>query len=167
MEDLDYPYIASLVRHAGTGDSDAFAELYTATCQKQYRFACAYLKDKSLAADAIRDTYIYALKNIAALKDPNLFLSWLSRITFRTCLGLEKKPQAGDPEEYVLKIDGQDFLIRQILSLPFTESQVIILKYYNGLGIREIARLTDMRAGTVKRHLAGGLRKLKQLSERK
>ena len=31
MAELDYNYIAELVEHARTGDSDAFAELYAAT----------------------------------------------------------------------------------------------------------------------------------------
>ena len=37
--ELDYEYLAQLVRETQKGDSDAFAELYTATYQKQYRFA--------------------------------------------------------------------------------------------------------------------------------
>lgn len=37
--ELDYDYIAKLVRKTQEGDSDAFAELYTATYQSQYRFA--------------------------------------------------------------------------------------------------------------------------------
>lgn len=93
MADLDHQYIASLAEYAKMGDSDAFAELYMATCQKQYRFASGYLKDEGLARDAVRDTYVYALRNIAALKDTQLFLSWLNQITFRICLRLEKKKQ--------------------------------------------------------------------------
>lgn len=35
--ELDYDYLAKLVERTQMGDSDAFAELYTATYQKQYR----------------------------------------------------------------------------------------------------------------------------------
>ena len=42
--ELDYDYIAKLVRKTQEGDSDAFAELYTATYQSQYRFAYQYVK---------------------------------------------------------------------------------------------------------------------------
>ena len=41
--ELDYDYIAKLVRKTQEGDSDAFAELYTATYQSQYRFAYQYV----------------------------------------------------------------------------------------------------------------------------
>lgn len=51
--ELDYDYLAKLVEHTQMGDSDAFAELYTATYQKQYRFAYQYTKDSYLAQDIL------------------------------------------------------------------------------------------------------------------
>lgn len=36
MAELNYDYIAKLVRKTQAGDSDAFAELYAATYKKQY-----------------------------------------------------------------------------------------------------------------------------------
>lgn len=52
--ELDYDYIAKLVRKTQEGDSDAFAELYTATYQSQYRFAYQYVKDPYLAQDILQ-----------------------------------------------------------------------------------------------------------------
>lgn len=60
--DLDYDYLAKLVRKTQTGDSNAFAELYTATYQKQYRFTYQYVKDPYLAQDVLQDVYILVLK---------------------------------------------------------------------------------------------------------
>lgn len=56
--ELDYDYLAKLVERTQMGDSDAFAELYTATYQKQYRFAYQYTKDSYLAQDILQDVYI-------------------------------------------------------------------------------------------------------------
>ena len=183
MTDLDYPYIASLVERAKTRDSDAFAELYVATYQKQYRFACNYLRDEYLAQDALQETYILVLKNLASLKDSSLFISWLNQITFRVCFNMQKKQKrhkeeisdydpsqmpAGNlrdanPEDYLIEIDQKEFIIRQVLSLPFTESQVIILRYYNNMKLADIARLMDMSRSSVKRYLNSGKKKLEQL----
>ena len=80
MAELDYGYISTLVSRARTGDSDAFAELYAATYQKEYRFAFNYLKDEYLAQDALQETYILALKNLYTLRDSKLFISWLNHI---------------------------------------------------------------------------------------
>ena len=60
--ELDYDYIAKLVRKTQEGDSDAFAELYTATYQSQYRFAYQYVKDPYLAQDILQEVYILVLK---------------------------------------------------------------------------------------------------------
>ena len=85
MDELDYQYLAALVQSAKQGDSDAFAEIYAATYRKQYKFARHYLRDEFLAQDAVQEAYIHALKHIADVKDPSLFLAWLNQITFRVC----------------------------------------------------------------------------------
>lgn len=46
---LDYKYIAALAIRAQNNDSIAFTELYALTHQKEYAFACNYLKDPVLA----------------------------------------------------------------------------------------------------------------------
>ena len=84
-QQLDMTYIADLVRKAQAGDSNAFAELYIATCQKLYRFSCRYLQDKYLAQDALQETYIKALQHLNQLHEPTLAVSWLGQINMRVC----------------------------------------------------------------------------------
>lgn len=85
MAELDYDYLSSLVKKIQDGDTDAFAELYTATYQKQYWFACRFVKDQYLAQDILQELYILVLKHIKLLKNPELFTSWLNQINFRLC----------------------------------------------------------------------------------
>ena len=185
MSNLDYQYIAKLVIMAQTGDSDAFAELYAATYQKQYRFAYNYLKDEYLAQDALQETYILVLKNLSTLKNPKLFISWLNQISFRVCFGIHKKQSKYNselseysmdimdsqdssfdtPEKQVVIIDEKEYIIRQIMNLPFSESQAIILRYYHNLKLDEIADLMDTSKSSVKRYLASGRERLKKLLE--
>lgn len=165
MPALDYSYMAELVVNAQGGDSDAFAELYAATYQKQYQFAYSYLKDEYLAQDALQETYIIALKEITKLKDPMLLVAWLNQINFRVCFQLHKKQKRydaemrgyyddteegnkmalamsqaemspssdGNPEDMVVQVDSREYIMNQILKLPFTEAQVIILRFYRSL----------------------------------
>lgn len=184
MSALDYKYIAELVSHAQMGDSDAFAELYAATYQKQYHFAYCYLKDDYLAQDALQETYILALKNLSKLKDPTLVIAWLNQINFRICHSLQKKQRlyddemtnynnaetddrgfiaASDPEAEVIEIDSQEYIMNQILKLPFTEAQVIILKYYQNMKHDDIADLMDISRSSVKRYLESGRKHLGQI----
>lgn len=159
MAAFDQQYLATLVDFSRRGDSDAFAELYIATCQEQYWFAYGYLQDEELAQDALRDTYIFALKNISALADANLFLPWLSQIMLRTCLRERI-------EEDSVFVEGESFRLEQILTLPFTESIVVILTYYDKMKIREIAWLMHLKRSAVKHYLDSGLKKLLQLVNR-
>lgn len=103
MDELDYNYLAELVLKTQRGDSEAFAELYTATYQKQYRFAYRYAKDAYLAQDILQDVYILVLKNIDALKNPRLFVSWLNQITFRTCFDVCQKNRRHEEELNMLQ----------------------------------------------------------------
>lgn len=187
---LDYNYLADLVINAQNGDSDAFAELYAATYQKQYHFAYSYLKDEYLAQDALQETYILALRNLSKLRDPMLLIAWLNQINFRVCFHLHKKQErynseligfdhpdakpeqfqntppritdrtVSSAEELVVKVDSQEYLLKQILNLPFTESQAILLKFYRDLKYDEIAELMDISTSTVKRYLKSGKERL-------
>lgn len=188
MPALDYNYLAELVINAQDGDSDAFAELYAATYQKQYQFACSYLKDEYLAQDALQETYIIALKELSKLKDPMLLVAWLNQINFRVCFQLYKKQKRFDkelykysgtdsgeehhaadsridgllasasdnPEDVVVKVDSREYIMNQILKLPFTEAQVIILRFYRNLKYGEIAKLLEISQSSVKRYLHSG-----------
>lgn len=183
MAALDYKYIAKLVEKAQMGDSDAFAELYAATYQRQYHFAYRYLRDEYLAQDALQETYILALKNLSKLKDPTLVIAWLNQINFRVCFNLHKKQQryndemneytsaasakdvagSSNPETAVINVDSREYIMNQILKLPFTESQVIILKYYQNMKIDEIAKLMDISKSSVKRYLSSGKSRLEKI----
>lgn len=181
MDNYDYQYIASVVQQAQKKDSDAFAELYAATYQKCYRFACRYLHDADLAEDALQEIYTLVFKKIQTLRDPKLFISWLNQITFRVCFNMQKKnegqtvplEQAEDiasadasPEEMIISVDEKNFVFRQIMGLPSTEAQVIILRYYNNAKEDEIAGLLGISKSSVKRYLASGRKKLSLLVER-
>lgn len=186
MPALDYNYMAELVVNAQSGDSDAFAELYAATYQKQYQFAYSYLKDEYLAQDALQETYIIALKELSKLKDPMLLVAWLNQINFRVCFQLHKKQKRYDaemggyyegdpdreqlpansqialssssanPEDMVVKVDSREYIMKQIMKLPFTEAQVIILRFYRSLKYNEIAELLEISQSSVKRYLNSG-----------
>lgn len=188
MPSLDYNYMAELVVNAQGGDSDAFAELYAATYQKQYQFAYSYLKDEYLAQDALQETYIIALKELSKLKDPMLLVAWLNQINFRVCFQLHKKQKRYDaemggyygpdadreqtaanshmeafssassenPEDMIVKVDSREYIMKQIMKLPFTEAQVIILRFYRSLKYNEIAELLEISQSSVKRYLNSG-----------
>ena len=179
---MDYKYLAELVLRAQEGDSDSFAELYVATYQQQYRFSYRYLKDEYLAQDALQETYILALKNLTTLRDPTVFVSWLNQINMRVCyrifrneqrqvadldrfeqismLSRELRGDASSPEYRTLQQDDHDYLLKQIMALPFSESQAIMLRYFRNMKLEEIADMMDISLSSVKRYLESAKKKL-------
>lgn len=182
MAELDYDYLATLVVRTLEGSSEAFAELYTATYQKQYNYAYRYVKDSHAAHDILQDVYILVLNKLHTLKDPRLFVSWLNQITFRVCYDYKSKQAkqpipvdsdeytnsaiihqvSASPEKELLNIYEQSELMSQILELKPAESQAIIMRYYNEMTIDEIALAMDCSRSTVKRRIASGKATLKK-----
>ena len=68
-----------------------------------------------------------------------------------------------NPENQAIRIDEKEYLMRQVLNLPFTESQVIFLKYYQNMKLEDISKMLDISRSSVKRYLISGRRRLKQL----
>lgn len=182
MADYNHAYIASLVKRAQVGNSEAFTELYALTYNHTYNYAARYLKDEHLAQDAVQETYITAFKKLKGIKDPSLFVAWLNQINFHTCFDMCKKNNSTygyvDPEQLELTRDDniehnpEDVYERNdeinklhaaIDELPFHEKQVIVMRYYNEMKLEEIAKALSISRSTVKRYLQNAKDKLSKL----
>ncbi len=182
MKKPDYAYMAELVTAAKANDKNAFAELYALTYNDIYNYCCHYLRDPVLAQDAVQETYILALRKIGSLQDPTLFLAWLGQINFHTCYDIRRKY---DDRYAYADLTKMDFLIRdnreyvnpeasaetadlnsriqqKIAQLPAIPQQIIILRYYNDMTLREIADLLRISVSTVKRSLAQAQKELRE-----
>ncbi len=163
MSSLDLQYVTELVRHAKAGDANAFAELFAATYQQQYQFCCSYLKDTYLAQEALQETYIKALNTISRLNDHALVVAWLTQLNFRTCLEMKRKYDPALPENVEsmqVLVNGREYTLYQLMNLPFTQSQVMLLKWFCGMKPGQIARLLEISRRQTLEYLSSGSRRL-------
>lgn len=182
MKESNHLYIAGLVLRAQQNDNDAFAELYALTYNKVYNFCRHYLRDDHLAQDALQEVYISVLHNIQKINDPTLFIAWLNRISFNICYDITRKNTTSDdisnqefmellhddnptsnPEAMSQKRDEVRRIHQAVESLPFSQREVIIMRYFNNMKVHEIANTLDISRSTVKRYIAAGLKALKIL----
>ncbi|HOO27534.1 MAG TPA: sigma-70 family RNA polymerase sigma factor [Lachnospiraceae bacterium] len=182
MPDFNHTYIGSLVTRSQANDSDAFAELYALTYRHIYNYAGHYLRDSFLAQDAVQETYISALKNIASIKDPSLFIAWLNQICFHICFDICKKNNQcygstdselieiirderidHNPEDKFEKKAETESIQKAIRLLPFNEQQVIVMRYYNEMKLEEIASALQCSRSSVKRYLTHGRDRLEEM----
>lgn len=160
----------SAVKKAMRGNPKAFGELVRQEQEYLYRMAFLYTRREEDALDAVQESILKAYKSIKTLRDPGYFKTWLTRIVINTATDLcrQRKPDAPLEEAAFLpqtqsvsweeRMDLRDALER----LPEKYRDVVQLKYFDGLTIREIAEQTGVPEGTVSSQLSRAVKLLRK-----
>lgn len=155
-----------MVREARQND-DAFYALIV-SCQDQlYRIAFSYLKSEADALEAIQETTYRAYKNLRKLKNPKYFKTWLIRILINYCIDelKQRKRHPSLTEDFhgsETNIDPEALGLRQAVDkLDDRYRQIVMLKYFEGFTIREIADMLESPEGTIKTWLNRALTALR------
>src|SRR6188472_163727 len=74
-----------LVERAMAGDREAFNELVRRRIDQLYAMARLILRDDERAADATQEALVAAWRDLAALRHPDRFESWLRRLLVNAC----------------------------------------------------------------------------------
>lgn len=168
--------VTALATAAQNGDENAFAELYETFYQKVFALAKTTVKTDADAEDVLQLTFIKAWNRIDRLKNPEAFSTWIQRITLNQCYSLlrsrhvevsideseEDDESFGPirlesdlmlPEVYAERSDLRARLGRIIDGLSSVQKQTILLYYYDGLPVENIAWVMDCSVNTVKSRL--------------
>jgi len=172
-----------LVERFQSGELGAFDEIVD-RCQKRvYNLAYRFTRNCEDAYDISQEVFIKVFKSLSRLKNSSAFDAWLRRVTVNACMDhLRQRPseQAFDDlacldHEYIVCIrnvlpDGplENSELRRVISravdqLPKRQKRVFILRHYEGLPLKEIAKTMDCSLGTVKAHLFRATRRLRKL----
>ena len=153
FERLDRAYLDELVVKSRQGDSNAFAELFASVADRQLVYLTYMFGNREAAKDALTEVFSSALRGLPGLMKEDLFMLWLSRISFSTYLGRSGQEKAANGR----------YSLSQLLNLPLAESQIMIMSLEQGLSDREIEDILNIGASTIKRfrklavkHLGGG-----------
>ena len=160
MRTLDTEYITDLTIRAKAGETEAFAELYGITYEKQYTYAFGTLKNKEKALLALKETYKKALSGLNALAKDDAFFSYLLMINFETCLEIMRKKNAA---EINVRVDDEHYSLSNLKKLPVTESIVMIERYYRKKRVNSIAGFLEIDSTGVREYLRRGKDHLKKL----
>lgn len=142
--------------------------------EKYYRLAYSYVKNKEDALDIVQDAIVKALRYQHTLKDALYVHTWFCKIIINTCKTyLQKQNRYIDLEDDTLAYydeptyDYYKFLeLEEALDhLSYKEKTIILLRYYNGLELKEIADIMDQNLSTIKSTLYRALKKLRPLLE--
>jgi len=134
-----------------------FDDLYKATKNQIYYTIIAILKDKSLAEDAMQDTYLKILRNISSYKPKTNPMAWMVMIARNTALNIynkRKRETLISPDEMTILAQEDEMKPTPLLDLMYQvlkprERELIIMHIINGMTHKQIARLLKRPLGTV------------------
>ena len=139
------------------------------------RLCCVYLRDVSLAEDAVQETFIKAYKNLHAFRGGSSEKTWLYRIAINTCRDMRRgswfRLVRSDVNLDDLQIpaqqgpDGCSALSEGIMTLPRKYREVILLYYYEDMTLAQIAKALGVSAMTVSRRIGKARELLRSLLE--
>jgi len=158
-----------LVERAREGDHDAFASLLGMCVARLDGVARLILRDPELARDAVQEAAIRAWRDLPGLRDPERFDAWIHRVVVRACLDLARHRRRRVTEVELLTLDGpsipdvsvdvadRDLLDRALRRLVPEARAAIVLRYYVGMSVPDVAACLGIPLGTAKARLSRSL----------
>ncbi len=141
---------------AQRGDQLAFERIYRQRVRSVSRYISAMVRDNELAEDVTSQTFLLAWRDLPKLRDHGRFDAWLFRIAHnqamtevgrrRQTVALDDAPEIADhgrfgsPERELQSACDVEELRAAIARLPETQREVLVLRYFNDLNAKEIAR---------------------------
>ena len=166
MEDKELIY---KIQH---GNKELLEELIKKYYDDIYKF-CYYKTGNALISyDLTQETFLKLIKYIGTYKDRGKFKGYLITIAINVCntyftekdTGIEKLDNNSNYEvkydKKTNKIEQIDVIQKALNELPDKQKDVILLRYYEDLKIREIAKLLGEKVPTIKSRLKQGMEKL-------
>ncbi len=150
-----------LVERAAKGNREAFGELIIMHQEYLYRLAYLYTKNEQDALDAVQECAMRAMISMDKLREPACFKTWITRILINSIyLAQKKNGKYSLFEEYSVaapelpvSIEEKADLYDAIDLLSPVYKTVVILQYFQGMKIKEIAQVMNLPAGSVKAYL--------------
>lgn len=167
-----------LIQKIMQGEPGAVDELIALYYPEILRYCLWHAPDRSLAEDAVQETFLKAIRYFDRYTHQGKFKSFLYRIATNTCIDMQRKnchadisleAVAGDPgySEPAFETVRSDMVLRQLVSaLPENQREIVLLRFGQDLTMRETAEVLNLPLRTVQSRLRSALKKLKEIIRR-
>lgn len=166
-----------LIKRIRQGERALFGQLADKYYDDIFRYCYYQTGNEQAAWDCTQDTFCHLIRFLDNYTERGKFKSYLLRIALNACrdyyrkskpeLLYEELSEEKVVDSYASAFEGQTerkLLISEALALlPDTQREAIILHFYYGYKIREIARITGTPLSTAKTRLRAGMQKLEKL----
>ncbi|WP_052891060.1 RNA polymerase sigma factor [Thermogemmatispora carboxidivorans] len=169
-----------LITRVLRGDGDAFSDIALQYSSLMLRTAFMIVGDRDAAEDIVQDALIQAWHHLADLREAGALRPWLVRIVVNQCISfkrrlarssaflrqalcdLETDLLARTAELHKGSIERSWDLARAVEELPTKQRVAIVLHYYSGMTLPEMARALHISENTLKKRIQSALSNLRQ-----
>jgi len=126
------------------------------------RMSALYLKSADLAQDAVQETFLKAYRHLSAYRGDSSEKTWLTAICINVCRDMLRTPWFKHqsrmdmdqlPEKPAAFAFPDDTVLTEVMGLPAKYREVILLRYYEGLKLKEVAGALRLSVGKVRNRL--------------
>jgi RNA polymerase sigma-70 factor (ECF subfamily) len=158
-----------------------FGMLYSRYADKVYGKCLSMLKDSMLAEDAAQEIFTKIFLKLATFNDKAKFSTWLYSITYNFCIDLIRKQKrqhnvlsaddenAAEIADHVEDISDSEFLElnltklgRALDEIPVDDKAILLMKYQQGIPIKELKEITGKSESALKMQLKRAKQKVKK-----
>jgi RNA polymerase sigma-70 factor, ECF subfamily len=161
--------LQSLFERLNQGDLNALEGLYDRFATQIYGLALWRTKSASDAADVVQEVFLRLAGRTGRLGDVRHPHAYLLQMTHRISCDLQRKrrpettglliePVSNDPEAALHAAQLSGFLKQ----LPAKQREVLYLRYFSGLTLKEVAKVVGVTLFTAASRCRLGLNKLKE-----
>lgn len=161
-----------LVRQFKSGDASAYDAIVRRFQDRVFRLACVWLYDDQSAADVTQEVFVRGFKGLRSFRFRSTPFTWLYRTTRNVCNEfnrvrktepLDDEPQdpAAAPERDFSEFESARQVRKLVAGLPERQREVVVLRIFEDLSVKETAQSMGCREGTVKALLHKATEKLK------
>ena len=152
----------------------SYEELYEKYATDVLRVSYFYLGDRQRAEDVTQDVFVRLITNAPQLEEGRE-KAWLLKVALNRCRDLwrgawVKRVVLGSPAFETIpapddteRRDDEEAMMKAIHQLPSAFREAILLYYYQGYGISEIAEMLDLPEGTISSRLSRARKKLEEI----
>jgi RNA polymerase sigma-70 factor, ECF subfamily len=170
-----------IVERAQRGDREAYETLARESARRLFLICQRILRDSDQAEDAAQRALVEMWRDLPGLRDPDRFEAWSYRLAVRCSLAEARRERrfhgtvgtvrltpndaASDPpDEYAAVVD-RDALEEAFGQLTPEHRAVVVLRFFVGLSLVEIAQVVAVPVGTVSSRLHYALRSMRRTLE--
>jgi len=177
---------AELIEAFKAGDDTAFDQLVELYRQRAYSLAYRWVENREDALDICQEAFLKMFKALRNWRPRSSIFTWLYRVIVNLSIDLRRKKcrersvplgsESADSPQGVIPLISPDeipwrvaelkelrqCIHRAAMQLPKRQQQVFVLRFYQGLPLREVAEIMQCSVGAAKASLFHAVRKMRK-----